>query len=139
MMLPGRLGMSAATSARRPTTPVEPLGVPRNWLAVSPVVALRVIVPLATSGEAATVSQEALVLRPTEVIPTPLPLGTAQVPSAFKNMPAAALPAPGAGTAPLVPPAPASPSMVTYCVETAVPEMSAKDGCATLKVPLGAS
>ncbi len=43
---------------------------------------------------------------------TPAPGGTANVPSAFKNFPAAASPAPGAGTAPLCPPEPEAPTMV---------------------------
>src|SRR4051812_10328500 len=48
------------------------------------------------------------------VMPPPPPLGTAHVPLAFKNLPAAASPDAGAGTAPLVPPEPESPTMVTY-------------------------
>src|ERR1700722_7485227 len=43
------------------------------------------------------------------------PAGTAKVPSAFRNFPAAADPAGGAGTSPCVPPDPESPTIsVTY-------------------------
>lgn len=44
-------------------------------------------------------------------VPDPLPEGTANVPSALRNFPAAASPAAGAGTKPLVPPEPESPTI----------------------------
>ena len=57
--------------ARNPTAPVVPDGVARNWLAVSPVVAVTLSVPLAVSGELLTVSHDGTE-SPTEVRP-PLP------------------------------------------------------------------
>lgn len=53
-----------------------------------------------------------------EIVPAPTG-GTVHVPSAFKNLPAAASPAAGAGAMPLVPPEPVSPitagSMASVC------------------------
>lgn len=44
-------------------------------------------------------------------VTVPVPVGAAHVPSAFRNLPAAASPDPGAGARPLVPPLPLSPTI----------------------------
>ena len=62
------VGKSAAAIPRSPTAPADPLGVARNWLAGSPVVAEIAKVPLDVRGEPVTVSQGGVV-SPTDVSP----------------------------------------------------------------------
>lgn len=64
------VGRSAATMARIARAPLEPFGVARNPLAVSPVVAETASVPLAVRGDPVTVSQDGTV-NPTDVRPDP--------------------------------------------------------------------
>src|SRR6185312_3588489 len=73
-------GMSAATIERSPTAPVVPLGVARNWFAVSPVVAENVCVPLAdmVAGEAVSHDGSAQVMLP---MPEPEPLKVYALPT----------------------------------------------------------
>lgn len=66
-----RVGMSAATIARKTEGPAEPFGAARNVFALSEV-AVIASTPLATSGEFETVNQEGNET-PTEVRPLPPP------------------------------------------------------------------
>src|SRR5271166_1196916 len=65
------VGRSAATMARIARAPLDPFGVARNSLAVSPVVAVTASVPDVVIGEPLTVSHEGTVMATLETPPPP--------------------------------------------------------------------
>src|ERR1039457_3264317 len=87
----------AAGAGTAPAAPPEPAS-PVNALIASVRFAVRSPPPV--SGAVVATWRD---------VGTPVPGGTAQEASAFRNLPPAASPAAGAGTAPFAPPEPASP------------------------------
>lgn len=124
-------GKSAPTIARKPTAPLDPFGVARNWLAVWPVANVRANVPLEVSGEPVTVNTDGAV-NPMDEMPPGI---VAQVPSPRQNVvelaevPELRL---VTGKLPVTPPAPDAAKLIAG---TSAPTSARSDGEPV--VPLG--